>query len=407
MPVFEYRGTDQKGKPVRGQIQAESLAAAKVKLKKSRIFIMALKDKNLASSRVSLFSLLKRRRVDIKTLCNTTRMMATLLKAGVPLVDAIKTISRQTPHHVLKNALTQIHRKINEGHSFHKALSEYPRIFDASYISMCEAGESSGTLDMVLAKLAEFTEDQAELVSKVRSTLAYPALIICFTFGVVLFLFTYIIPKITVLFEEEEGMTLPWYTSFVMSSSEMVIKSWPLILISLFGLVFVVRQWSKTQGGRHRVDYLFLKLPILGELVRAVSISRFSRTLGTLLNGGVPMLISMQITQNTIKNTILKKAIINARSHIREGESIARPLEESGQFPPMTIQMIKVGEKTGELENMLFKISDTYDTQVRTEVDTLTSLLGPVMVIFMGGVVGFIIFSVMVPIFGMYNQLGS
>lgn len=407
MPVFEYRGTDQKGKPVRGQIQAENLVAAKVKLKKSRIFIMALKDKSGASSRVSFFSLFKRSKVDIKTLCNTTRMLATLLKAGVPLVDAIKTISKQTPHHVLKNALTQIHRKINEGHSFHKSLSEYPRIFDASYVSMCEAGESSGTLDMVLAKLAEFTEDQAELVSKVRSTLAYPALIICFTFGVVLFLFTYIIPKITVLFEEEEGMTLPWYTSFVMSSSEMVIRSWPVILISFFGLVFFARQWSRTKGGRHRMDYLFLKLPIFGELVRAVSISRFSRTLGTLLNGGVPMLISMQITQNTIKNTILKKAIINARSHIREGESIARPLEESGQFPPMTIQMIKVGEKTGELENMLFKISDTYDTQVRTEVDTLTSLLGPVMVIFMGGVVGFIIFSVMVPIFGMYNQLGS
>ena len=404
MPVFEYKGTDEKGRSVKGRLQAESLAKARVQLKKDRVFLLSLKDKS-QPTRAS-FTFFKRRRVDIKTLCNTTRMLSTLLKANVPLVESLQTIAKQTSHPVLKNALTNIARKINEGHSFYKSLSEYPHIFDSSYVSMCEAGESSGTLDVVLVKLAEFTEDQAELVSKIRSTMAYPTLIILFTFGVVLFLFTYIIPKITVLFEEED-MILPWYTSAVMSLSETVIQSWQVLLMGAAGAVFLFYRFLRTDTGRHRVDSVMLRLPLIGDLARAMAISRFTRTLATLLNGGVAMLVSMKIAQNTINNSILKKAIVRARSHIREGEAIARPLEESGQFPPMTIQMIKVGEKTGELENMLFKISDTYDMQIRTEVDTLTSLLGPVMVIFMGGVVGFIIFSVMVPIFEMYNQIES
>ena len=403
MPVFEYKGATKQGQVTKGLVQADNLEKAKTKLKKENIFIFELRDKH-TQSQSSLKTIFKRRSVDIRTLCNMTRTLATLLKSSVPLADSLKTISRQVSHPVLGEAITKIYNKINEGHSFHKALSDYPRIFNTTYISMCEAGESSGTLDLVLLKLSEFTESQAELNNKIRSSLAYPILMIVFTVCVVLFLFTSIIPKITELFEDEE-IVLPWYTSAVMYTSEVITNSWPIILLLLSICGFLTWRWTKTPSGKRRIDSLLLQLPFVGKLIRSSAISRFSRTLATLLNGGVPMLTAIKIAKNTTNNVVLKKALSKAQSNIREGESIARPLEESKQFPPMTIQMIKVGEKTGELENMLLRISDAYDFQVKTEVDTLTSLLGPIMIILMGGVVAVTVFSVMVPIFEMYNQV--
>ncbi len=402
MPVFEYKGINKEGRNVSGSISADNSQNAKVLLKKDNIFIVDLKDKQ-KSKHKKKSSLFSRNRVDIKTLCTMTRLLATLLRANVPLVDSLSTITKQINHPVLGPALGHIKNQVNEGQPFYKALQKYPKIFDTTYISMCEAGENSGTLDMVLLKLAEFTESQAELTNKIRSTLAYPLLITVFTFFIVLFLFIYIIPKITVLFEDEN--LLPWHTQVVMSFSNLIVTSWPIILAILGIAAFFIKRWSQTIKGRYKLDTLYLQLPVMGKLIRSAAISRFSRTLATLLEGGVPMLLSMDIVQNVAKNVILKEAIQNARTNIREGESIAAPLEKSKQFPPMTIQMIKVGEKTGELENMLLKISEAYDFQVKTEINTLTSLLGPSMIMIMGGIVAFIIFSVMVPILNMYNQI--
>ena len=402
MPVFEYKGINQEGRNVSGSISADNPQNAKVLLKKDNIFIVDLKDKQKSKhkKKIRLFS---RNRVDIKTLCTMTRLLATLLKSNVPLVDSLSTITKQITHPVLGPALGHIKNQVNEGQPFYKSLQQYPKIFDTTYVSMCEAGENSGTLDMVLLKLAEFTESQAELTNKIRSTLAYPLLITVFTFFIVLFLFIYIIPKITVLFEDEN--LLPWYTQMVMSFSNLIVTSWPLLLCIIGVAAFLIKRWAQTVKGRYKLDALYLQLPVMGKLLRSAAISRFSRTLATLLEGGVPMLTSMDIVQNVAKNVILKEAIQNARTNIREGESIAAPLEKSKQFPPMTIQMIKVGEKTGELESMLLKISEAYDFQVKTEINTLTSLLGPFMIMIMGGIVAFIIFSVMVPILNMYNQI--
>ena len=401
MPVFEYKGTTVKGRQTSGSLQAENLQQAKIQLKKDNIFIFEIKNKT--EKKKENLNILSRKKVDIKTLCTMTRLLATLIKSNVPLVDSLTTISQQTSHPVLTSALVQIRNQVNEGISFHKALSQYPKIFNTSYISMCEAGESSGTLDIILLKLAEFTETQAELNNKIRSALAYPILIITFTFCVVLFLFTYVIPKITTLFESEN--LIPWHTALIISVSQYIIHFWPQLLIGSATFVFFFYRWTKTKKGRGKMDALYLKLPLIGKIIRSTAISRFSRTLATLLKGGVPMLIAMEIVQNVAKNTVLKKAIKNAQANIREGEPIARPLQASGQFPPMTIQMIKIGEKTGELEDMLVKISDTYDFQVNTEVNTLTSLLGPAMIMLMGGIVAFIVFSVMIPIMQMYNQV--
>ena len=401
MPVFEYKGTTADGRQTKGSIQADHLQKAKAQLKKDNIFIFEIQNKE--SKKKETLGLPFRRSVDIKTLCTMTRLLATLIKSNVPLVNSLTTITQQISHPVLTPALTQIRNQVNEGQSFHKALTPYPRIFDTTYVSMCEAGEKSGTLDIILIKLAEFTESQAELSSKVRSAVAYPLLITIFTFCVVLFLFTYVIPKITELFDDDN--LIPWHTALVISVSENIINFWPQILIGFSVLFFLIYRWVKTEKGRKRMDNLYLKLPIIGKIIRSTAISRFSRTLATLLKGGVPMLKAMDIVQNVAKNTVLKQAIKEAQSNIREGEPIARPLKQSGQFPPMAIQMIKIGEQTGELEDMLVKISDTYDFQVNTEINSLTSLLAPAMIMLMGGIVAFIVFSVMTPIMQMYNQI--
>ena len=402
MPVFTYRGTTAEGRSVRGAVQAKDQKTAIEKLKKDGVYLFEIKSQ-LAKDKM-VFRLWVRKRVDIKTLCNMTRLLATLLKSNIPLVDSLTTLTKQIFHPVLNPALVQIRNAINEGQSFHKALSQHPYIFNKTYVSMCEAGESSGTLDIVLLKLAEFTEDQADLTNKIRSTLAYPSLIIFFTTGVMIFLFTYIIPKITELLEEEEAL-IPWHTALVMAGSKLLIEYWFVILLTSIASIFLATQWLKTKRGRKIIDQLSLRLPILGSLIRAAAISRFTRTLSVLLNGGVPMLTAFAIVQNVVNNVILQQAIHHASLNIREGESIAAPLQESQQFPPMTIQMIKVGEKTGQLEDMLLKVSEAYDFQVRTEVNTLTSILGPAMIIIMGGVVALVIFSVMVPLLEMYNKI--
>ncbi len=401
MPVFEYKGTTAEGKQTNGTIQADNLQKAKAQLKKDNIFLFDLKNK--AEKKKDIPTLLSSKRVDIKNLCIMTRSLATLIKSNVPLVDSLTTLTKQISHPVLTPALIQIRNQVNEGEPFHKVLSQYPRIFNTTYISMCKAGENSGTLDIILLKLAEFTENQAELTNKIRSALAYPTLMIFFTFSMVLFLFTYVIPKITTLFEDEN--TIPWHTSLIMATSQYIINSWLQLIIATVALLFFMYRWTKTQKGRQKIDTLLLQFPIIGKIIRATAISRFSRTLATLLKGGVPMLQAMDIVQNVANNIVLKKAIQSAQANIREGEPIARPLQESGQFPPMTIQMIKIGEKTGELEDMLVKISDTYDFQVNTEVNTLTSLLAPIMIIIMGGTVGFIVFSVITPIMEMYQSV--
>ncbi len=401
MPVFEYKGADSQGQQVKGRLQAENLQKAKEQLKKDSIFIFQIQSK--ADKKKEQWKGLRGRKVDMRTLCTMTRLLATLIKSNVPLVDSLSTISGQMSHPALGPALAQIRDQVNEGQAFHKSLSQYPKIFSPTYISMCEAGENSGALDIVLLRLAEFTENQATLSNKIRSAMAYPLLISFFALCITVFLFTYVIPKVTELFEDQN--MIPWHTRLVMSISQTLVQSYPQIIAGLLILSFMVFRWVKTVRGKEKLDRLSLQLPFVGKIVRAGAVSRFSRTLATLLQGGVPMLKSMDIVQNVVQNSILKKAIKKAQSHIREGESIARPLQESGQFPPLTIQMIKTGEKTGELEEMLIKISDTYDFQVNTEINTLTSLLSPLMIMVMGGVVAFIIFSVITPIMQMYNQI--
>lgn len=307
---------------------------------------------------------------------------------------------------MLSEIIADIKNNVNEGGTFHKALAKYPRVFNRMYISMCEAGETSGTLDVILLRLAEFTESQSELSSKIRSAMMYPALMFVFTTLLLGVLFIYVVPKMMVVFESNPDLVLPWYSKMVIDFSGFLVNYWHVIIVSAVSAFVIFRSWKNTPKGRTQWDMIVLKLPVVGPLARMIAVSRFTRTLGTLLTGGVPMLSAMSIVKNVVNNDILASAIDEARDNISEGESIAAPLKKSGQFPPIVIHMINIGEKTGELEDMLNQVSDSYDFQVKTSVDGLTSLLEPIMLVVMGGVIGIIVFAIMIPMFEMSSFAG-
>lgn len=405
MPIFEYKGINRKGQSVKGQTDAENVRAARIKLKSEGIYVSELKDKTKKKTRGTTTNA-SNAKVGVQDLSQTTRQLATLLKASIPLVDALGAVSEQSENQKLKLAFSDIRNFVNEGGAFYKGLQKYPKIFNKIYISMCEAGELSGTLDVILIRLAEFLEAQHELSSKVKSAMIYPAIMIVFTSLVMVGLFVFLVPKMREVFEAEEDLELPVISQLVFWISDFVIGNWLPLLIFLIAGIFLFFYWKATPAGSVTWDRIVLRLPVIGKLARIIAVSRFTRTLSTLLTGGVPMLNSLAIVRNVVNNEVLAKAIDKAKDNIREGESIAGPLKKSGQFPPIVIHMINVGEKTGELETMLNQVSDSYDFQVKNEVDGLTSILEPVMLILMGGVIAVIVFSIIVPMFEMQNFAG-
>ena len=406
MPIFEYKGLNKKGNNIKGTVDAENSRAAQNKLKADGIYVVHLKNKKGSGTKQSKKSAIQNKKVSVEDLSMMTRQLATLLKASIPLVDSLSAVSEQVENPVLKEAVADIKNMVNEGASFHKSLLKYPKIFDKIYISMCEAGEMSGTLDAILIRLAEFTESQSALRSKIKSAMLYPVIMMFVTLGLLGFLFVYLIPKMVVVFESAPELVLPWYTQAIINASDFMVAYWHVILIIVVGALFTFNNWKKTPNGRVQWDRISLRLPVLGSLTRTVAVSRFTRTLSTLLEGGVDMLSSMAIVRNVVDNEIIAKAIDEARDNISEGESIAGPLKRSEQFPPLVIHMINIGEKTGELENMLTQVSDAYDFQVKNKVEGLTSILEPVMIVVMGGVIGIIVLSIMVPMFQMTNLAG-
>ncbi|MBX3022410.1 MAG: type II secretion system inner membrane protein GspF [Bdellovibrionales bacterium] len=407
MPIFQYRGLNKAGSNVSGTVDAENQRAAKLKLKKDGVFVTDLKDKSKATAKKTKSkSSGNNRKVNVTDLSMMTRQLATLIKANIPLVDALTAVSEQVENQFLSEAIADIKNQVNEGGAFHKALAKYPRAFDKIYVSLCEAGEMSGTLDVILIRLAEFKEAQTALSSKVRSAMLYPILMLGFTMILLAVLFIYVIPKIVTVFESSPELKLPWYTIVVIDISGFLVNYWHVLIGGVIVVYLLFQNWKNTPDGRAQWDAIFLKLPVIGSLGRVVAVSRFTRTLSTLLNGGVPMLTAMTIVRNVVDNEVIAKAIDVGRENISEGESIAGPLKKSGQFPPLVIHMINIGEKTGELENMLLQVSEAYDFQVKTKIEGLTSLLEPMMIIVMGCVIGIIVFAIMIPMFQLSSMGG-
>lgn len=404
MPIFEYKGITQAGKNVRSTVDADNIRNARARLKKDGIFVVELRDKGKTKQSAKRKSKAGGS-VNVQDRAGMTRQLATLLKANIPLVEALAATADQVEQVALKEAIADIKNMVNEGVSFYKGLQKYPKIFNNIYVTMCEAGEASGTLDVILLRLAEFTESENELNAKVKSAMLYPIIMIVFVTVMLGVMFVFVIPKMQSIFESAE-LKLPWYTEIVIGLSGVIVNYWYIVVMVIVGSIFLFKNWKASPSGSRSWDRIVLKLPIVGKLARMIAVSRFTRTLATLLTGGVPMLQAMDIVKNVVGNSVLAEAIENARNNISEGESVAVPLKKSGQFPPIVTHMITIGEKTGELEGMLSQVADSYDFQVKTQIGGLTSLLEPVMIIMMGVVIGIIVFSIMVPMFQMANLGG-
>ena len=399
MPVFAYKALDQSGRSVEGLKEADSPRTLRTVLRRDGLFLTDVtgeRQARAASPEVNV-----RRwvggRVKADDVAVATRQLAVLVNAGIPLVEALTALVEQVEHERLKRVLSAVKQRVNEGSSLAEALAQHPKAFSSLYVNMIRAGESSGALDVVLFRLADFTETQARLKAKVLGTLTYPAAMMIIGAVIMGILFTVVIPKITKVFEDTK-VVLPWTTRFLIGFSTFVHDWWWALGLLVAAAVYAFLRWRRTPAGRARWDIWVLDAPIFGPLVRQVAVARFSRTLATLLKSGVPLLTAMDIVRNIVGNTRLAAVIEEARESIKEGESIAAPLKRSGEFPPLVYHMIAIGEKSGELEEMLGNVANAYDSQVETKIAALTSLLEPVMIVVMGVAVAFIVFSILMPI---------
>jgi len=333
----------------------------------------------------------------------TTRQLATLIGAGFPLVSALDALLPQTHSHGLKRTLARVKDLVVEGNSFAHALTQFPGVFPPIYVKMVSAGETSGTQEIVLERLAEITEKQQALSNRIQASLAYPVFMLFFGALVLFVLLTYIVPTITSIFADMK-QALPTPTRVLIALSSFFRDYWWTILIFAAAVIIGARQFRRTEKGRRWSDRVLLKLPMFGNLARKLAVARFSRTLGSLLENGVTMLVALDIVKNIVGNVLIADTVARAAEEVGKGKSLWLSLSEGRAFPMLSIQMTQVGEQSGELEKMLYKIADVFENEVETIIMRLTSYLEPVMILVMGGVVGFIVLSICLPIFEM-NQL--
>jgi general secretion pathway protein F len=413
VPVYAYRGVTAAGKSARGHIDAESSRTARARLRRDGVFITDFREtsaealKRAASGRrfawqVSLPSL---QRISGMDLAMMTRQAATLVGAGIPLVDGLRALTEQVENPRLKSVLGKVRDRVNEGASFADALGQ-TGAFSTLYVSMVRAGEAGGALEKVLERLADYLESQVRLRNKVSSILIYPLVMLGFAGFVVGVLVTVVLPQITELLTSLDR-PLPFYTRWIIELSEFVREFWWALGLGAFGAVLLLRAAARTARGRAVWDRVRLRTPVLGRAVRLIAISRFTRTLSTLLSGGLPIVRALDTAKDVANNSVLGDAIDEARESITEGASLAQPLRMSGEFPPLVTHMIEVGEQSGELEAMLAKVADTYDEQVETTVTRLTALMEPMLILIMVGIVVVIILATLVPLLDITTALGS
>ncbi|MBN2724130.1 MAG: type II secretion system inner membrane protein GspF [Deltaproteobacteria bacterium] len=407
MPVFQYKCVDTAGKPVSGSKEADSEKALRASLRKEGLFLQEYKkstEKGKGLQREIEIGFLNT--VSVADIALITRQLATLLRASVPLTESLAAISEQLANdkkrRKLSNIISEVKRSVNEGLSLAESLSKHPKEFNQFYVSMVRSGEAAGNLDEVLRTLSEFLEKQKKLKDKIRSAMTYPMVMGVVTVIIIGILMTSVVPNVVSVFEDTD-QTLPIYTKILIGTSEFV-SSWWLMLIVAFSLyVYIFRKWKASVSGRRNWDSFVLKVPVVGELVRKVAISRFTATMGTMLTSGVPILKALEIVKAVMGNVILQEVVDDVESAIREGKGIGKTLELSGEFPPLVTHMIAIGEKSGQLEEMLKNVAMAYEDEVETAITRLTSVLEPLMIVTMGSVVAFVVFSILMPIMQMNN----
>jgi general secretion pathway protein F len=402
MAVFEYTGlVVATGKNTKGVRDAENARALRAALKREGVLLTSAQEDSAkakatgAKREVDVLAFFKRAGAgDVAVM---TRQLATLVRAGIPLVEAIAALTDQLENKDLKRVMSTVRERLNEGSSFARALEAHPRVFPPLYINMVAAGEASGTLEAVLERLADFSEAQARLKGKISAALAYPVLMMIIGAGLVGLMMVAVVPKVTSIFENMD-QALPWYTSLLILTSDFLAGFWWLLVILGVIAAYAFKRWVATPKGRLRWDTIKLASPLFGKLFLMVAVARFAKTLSTLLASGVPLLKAMDITRNVLGNAVLEEVIREATGSIREGESIADPLRRSKRFPSLVVHMIAVGEKSGQLEQMLGSVADSYQAQVEVRVQAVMSLLEPLILVGMGGAVGFIAFSILMPL---------
>jgi general secretion pathway protein F len=399
MPVYLYKGYDAAGRVVSGTRDADNARSIKTALRRDGVFVTQLEEsreaKKKRNQRAFKISFLAER-VSTQDLSVATRQLATLVQAGIPLVESLTALVDQVESETLKMVWSDVKQHVNEGAGFADALGRHPRVFSGLYINMVRAGETSGALDVVLTRLADFTESQSELRSKVTGTLIYPIIMILMAVVVMGILFVFVIPKISQIFEAQK-VSLPLPTQVLIMISNGAKNYWYIILPLMVLGIYLFRRYINSESGRPWWDRFTLNAPLFGPVVRMVAVARFAKTLGTLIGSGVPLLTAFDIVKAVLQNTVLIGVIEDVRDAVKEGDSIAGPLKRSGEFPPIVTHMIAVGEKSGQLEEMLNNIARSYEVQVSARLQALTSTLEPLLIVFMGVVVASIVISILLP----------
>lgn len=425
MAKFAYVAMNDRGIEVSGTVNAENSMSAINQIREMGYFptsVTAQRRKKAEAARAGeksgalafQIAFLTRKTVKSKLLALFTRQLATLIDAGLPLLKAMRVLETQQKQGALKDALLGMGEAVEGGSTFSESLSEHPKIFNKLFVNMVKAGEAGGVLEVVLNRMAEFLEKSEKLKAKVTAAMIYPIAVITVAAGVLTFLMAYVIPKFKEIFEGF-GTTLPTPTLILITMSNFITKnlyySHPpyvgILILMPFGFVLVFKAFAKWDKGKMLIDNGKLNVPLFGSLVRKVAIARFARTLGTLITSGVPILQALNIVRETSGNEVISRAVGNVHDSIREGESIAAPLKETKVFTPMVISMIEVGEETGKLPDMLMKIADTYDEDVDNAVAGITSIIEPVLIVFLAVMVGFIVISLFLPLIKLINSVNT
>jgi type IV pilus assembly protein PilC len=397
--VYVWRGKTTTGEVVSGEMQANSKAELILNLRKKRVAMTSAKEKGRRGGLG-----LGARGVSTKDLAVFTRQFSTMINSGLPLVQCLDILGKQAEKDHFRKIISNTMRDVESGSTLADALSKHPLVFSDLYVNMVEAGEAGGVLDVILARLATYLEKMNTLKHKVKSAMMYPTVVLVVTIAASAFMLIFIIPTFAKMYADF-GSELPGLTRFVMGVSAIVRNKWYLIAGGGAALFFAFKRYYQTKGGRAAIDRLMLRIPVLGPVLLKASIARFTRTLGTLVSSGVPILEGLEITGKAAGNTMVKNAVMKTRASISTGQTIAVPLRESGVFPPMVVQMISVGEETGALDEMLSKIADFYDEEVDSAVDSMTSVIEPIMIVLMGGIVGVMLIAMYLPIFKLVSVI--
>ncbi len=418
MPTFSYVARTQTGEIKRGQTEAEDEGVLRQRLQAQGYAPTEVKRVGKATKAAAGGQTQEKKkfkisfgRVKAKDLSIFCRQFSTMMNAGVSLIRCLTVLEQQTNSYKLKEIIRDLQGQVEAGESLSKSLRRHPKAFNNLFVGLVQAGEVGGVLDETLDRLAGFLERDQELRRKIKSAMSYPTMVMIAAVGIVLFLVTFILPKFIQLFHDLGVKDFPAPTAFLIAVSDFCVNwilkkfyiTWPVI----FGFITLFKKWKTTRSGKRIWDWIRLKVPVFGSLSHKVSVGRFSRTLATLLGSGVPVLSALETTAGTVDNEIISSAILDARTAIREGEEIAKPLQASGQFPPMVVQMVSIGEETGALDQMLGKVADFYEGEVEAMLETLTSALEPLLIVFLGFVVGFIVIAMFLPLVAIIDSLSQ